>query len=200
MIKRLAPWLCLLAMPALAGGIVPAQPQHAPTAGQALPNTNPAADTSTPPPTPAPPNAAQTTGAAAARPDAGAAPPTGETPKPAGGGRLPPREVKDPTNMSSRFQQAMKQMVPSGGGGRGGANADKLSIPKLHLAGKSLGGRNGGSAMIQIQDGTPFLVRLGSQFTIMSSSGETLTVRVDSIDQSGVQLVILPHNRRIFIN
>lgn len=93
----------------------------------------------------------------------------------------------------------MKQMSPAAGG-KGGNAVDRLALPKMRLAGKSLGGKQGATAMIQIEEKPPFLVRKGSQFTLPSGSGEVLTIRVDSIDESNVQLVILPYNKSFFLN
>jgi hypothetical protein len=154
------------------------------------------------PPTPAPATASPQAVKPAGNKADGVAGQATEAPKPAvtGAAKASIRDIKDPTGMSSRFQQAMKQMVPSAGG-KGGNAADKISIPKIRLAGRSLGGKGGATAMIQIEDRPPFLVRPGSQFSVStSSSGESLTIRVDSIDETNVQLVILPYNKRLFIN
>ncbi len=124
-----------------------------------------------------------------------------EVPKPAMASvpKTSVREIKDPTDMSPRFRQAMKQMVPSGG--KGGNAADRITLPEIRLAGRSLGGKHGGAtALIQIKDAPPFLVRPGSQFSVPSPSGDSLTIRVESIDEGSVQLVVLPYNRRLFIN
>jgi hypothetical protein len=205
--------LILAALPLLSQGqtiplIKPESPQpaspssgmtQAPAAAAVTPNANPPGNwQQAMPPPPSSPQAVKPT---VNKADGGSGQAM-EAPKPAapGAAKASIRDIKDPTGMSPRFQQAMKQMVPNAGG-KGGNAADKISIPKIRLAGKSLGGKGGATAMLQIEDRPPFLVRAGSQFSVStSSSGDSLTIRVDSIDETSVQLVILPNNKRLFIN
>ena len=108
-------------------------------------------------------------------------------------------EVRDPTAMPERFRNAMKHMIPGmgkDGAAKGGGAAE---IPEIHVAGKSVGGGGQPTAILQIEKRT-YLVRQGSQVTFPGSNHERLTVRVESIDASGVELLLLPNNERLFLN
>lgn len=108
-------------------------------------------------------------------------------------------EVRDPTAMPERFRNAMKQMIPGiskDGAAKGGGSGE---IPEIHVAGKSVGGVGPPTAVLQIEKRTYF-VRQGSQVTFPGSNHERLTVRVESIGASGVELLVLPNNERLFLD
>lgn len=117
---------------------------------------------------------------------------------PQGGGMdRGPAGMRDPTTMTPRFRDAMRQMVPPSA--KGGSSVAGSSLAKLRLVGKGIGGGKPPSALLEFNDQI-YLVRQGSQISLAGQGREPLTIRVESITESGVQLVVLPQNERLFLN
>lgn len=109
----------------------------------------------------------------------------------------PDLDIKDPTIMPPRFREAVKHMEPATTGKSNGAS-ERTNLPKIRLVGKSQGGHRAPSALLQVDTQT-FLVQQGSQLSLPSSTGEGVTLKVESISESCVQLMVLPLNKRIFL-
>ena len=115
------------------------------------------------------------------------------------------KPLRDPTVMSPRFREALKNMSPqanpSNPAGQGNAPPPPApKMPAIRLLGLISGNGGQASAMLGIgKDQQMYLVTSGVEITFedADSQGGVVTIEVKTVTRSEVQLLLKPLNRKI---
>ncbi len=125
----------------------------------------------------------------------------------ASSGTAPATEAKplrDPTVMSPRFREALKNMSSQGNSATTNDPAHPAApkMPTIRLLGLISGAGGQPSALLGIgKDQQPYLVTGGVEISLTSedSPGGGTTIEVKSVTRSEVQLLLKPFNRMIIL-
>jgi hypothetical protein len=135
-----------------------------------------------------------------------AAKPSAEFGTPPGPSEAKP--LRDPTVMSPRFREALKNMSPQAAQSTpsGQGNNAPLPVPKMpviRLLGLISGSGGAPSALLGIgKDQQPYLVTGGVEISLSSEDspeGEVATIEVKAVTRSEVQLLLKPLNKKIIL-
>ncbi|MGR9046555.1 MAG: hypothetical protein ACU83N_14790 [Gammaproteobacteria bacterium] len=106
--------------------------------------------------------------------------------------------IRDPTQMSQSFRQAIKAIVPEAQANVPGAAASGgKTLPLVELAGKVLTLNNPAAVVLRIDNRSYHLPEGGS--TSMIHDDKMLTVRVDEITEQYVKVVLVELNKPMIL-
>lgn len=106
--------------------------------------------------------------------------------------------IRDPTQMSGNFRQALKN-IPIAGANNTNPNAanntPNLTIPAIELAAKIMGKNK--SVMLRI-NGRVIQVTEGGRVTLVENQ-QVITIQVEKIDINQVRISVLPYNEHLIL-
>ena len=115
------------------------------------------------------------------------------------------KPLRDPTVMSPRFREALRNLSPPStqpmpGGQNNAAPPPLPKIPPIRLIGLISGSAGEPSALLEIGKEQPYLVVKGSEISLTSDdSSAGGSIEVKSVTRSGVQLLVKPYNKTIIL-
>ena len=113
-----------------------------------------------------------------------------------GGPPAPAAALPDPTAPDETFQQTFRALLR---GRTAGGNDDSLPpLPAVELGALVLKQGEPPAALLKI-DGEAVLVKDGEEISLIRQ-GQTMQLRVQTIDAAGVRLLVLPHNELLSLH
>lgn len=106
--------------------------------------------------------------------------------------------LRDPTQMSGNFRQALKNVRPTTDGSTNGKDAGFPEMPDISLAAKIMGRKNTASVILKVNKRN-FNISEGKSASFIDSKHRLIRIRVDEIRRNYVKIFVLPHGEELIL-